>query len=1060
MGSTDPGSGSYKIGDFTKPPLNPNDQFVTSETPTTMKQLKYILTLVLTWMVFSGLAQQPFTAGNIVVYRVGDGTSALNGNEAKVFLDEYTPGGVLVQSILMPTTGQKLTMSGSFNSGGMLTLSSDGHRLIVPGFNLDLAAAPVAPLLRAVAVVDFNGTVNSVATITDNPNTYPITSAASDNGTNLWVTGGNGVEYITGGSTGLSTKVIDFGTLGYAFGVNVVNGQLYIDQYQSGTDKFGQIGTGLPTTSGQTLTELPGIGGDAIPYQFAFADLDASVAGVDVLYVASQAAINGGIRKYSLVNGSWVFNGSIGAATDRYTGLTVKVSPGVVTIFSTRRGGNSSSVRGGQLVSLADNSGYNGTLTGTPTTIASVATANTMAFRGVALVPQPAPFTAGNIVVYRVGDGTSALNGNETKVFLDEYTPAGVLVQSILMPITGQKLTMSGSFNSGGMLTLSSDGRSLIVPGFNLDLGAAPVAPLLRAVAVVGFNGTVNSVATITDNPNTYPITSAASDNGTNLWVTGGNGVEYITGGSTGTSTKVIDFGTLGYAFGVNVVNGQLYIDQYQSGTDKFGQIGTGLPTTSGQTLTELPGIGGDAIPYQFAFADLDASVAGVDVLYVACQAATNGGIRKYSLVNGSWVFNGSVGAATDRYTGLTVKVSTGVVTLFSTRRGGNSSSVRGGQLVSLADNSGYNGTLTGIPATIASAATANTMAFRGVARVPLGCPSVSGLRVPDIAATQANIFWNAPNGGGSNYEYAVTTSSTPPAYGTATSVAFTNATGLTNGTTYYAHVRTTCGSIGSSEWNTISFVTGCKAPAALLVNITVSSTGMATIKWNKVFGANSYEYAISTSSTPPGAGAGTNDTSLSISNLNSVSQYYVHVRSNCGAGTYSEWTTKAFSTNCFMPALNVSVMPKNAGVTWSKVNNAVKYEYALTNSPARPLSGSITMDTVYTINKTDDGSAYYFHVRSICANGAVSEWSTISFTTLGLQVYPSPVKETLQIRLEGVTNPSGDITVGDAMGRVVYRLKVNTNTASIDTRAWAPGVYLVRYKDGQNQYTVRILKQ
>ena len=670
------------------------------------------------------------------------------------------------------------------------------------------------------------------------------------------------------------------------------------------------------------------------------------------------------------------------------------------------------------------------------------------------------PFSAGNIVVYRVGDGTATLNGNEAKVFLDEYTPAGVLVQSILMPTSGQKLTMSGSFNSGGMLTLSSDGHRLIVPGFNLDLGAAPVAPLLRAVAVVDFNGTVNSVATITDNPNTYPITSATSDNGTNLWVTGGNGVEHITSGSTGTSTKVIDFGASGYAFGVNIVNGQLYIDQYQSGTDKFGQIGTGLPTTSGQTFTELPGVGGDALPYQFAFADLDANVAGVDVLYVASQAAVNGGIRKYSLVNGSWIFNGSVGAAADRYTGLTVKVSTGVVTIFSTRRGSNSSSVRGGQLVSLTDNSGYNGTLTGTPTILASVATANTMAFRGVARVPLGCPSVSALRVPDIAATQANIFWNAPDGGGRDYEYAVTTSSTPPASGTATAATFGNVTGLTNGTTYYAHVRTICGSPGGSEWSTISFVTGCKPPAAPLINITVTSTGMVSIKWNKVFGANSYEYVISASSTPPGAGTSINDTALSISNLNSVSQYYVHVRSNCGAGTYSAWTTKQFSTNCFMPAINVTVLPKNTGVTWSKVNNAVKYEYALTYNPARPLSGNITMDTVYAINKTDEGAAYYFHVRSICVDGAVSEWSTVSFTTLGLQVYPSPVKETLQIKLEGVTNPSGDITVADAMGRVVYRLRLNTNMTSIDTRAWAPGVYLVRYKDGLNHYTVRILKQ
>src|SRR5207248_6179313 len=43
-------------------------------------------------------AAVPFTQGNIVVYRVGDGSSTpgLSSNAAPVFLDEYTPTGTLV----------------------------------------------------------------------------------------------------------------------------------------------------------------------------------------------------------------------------------------------------------------------------------------------------------------------------------------------------------------------------------------------------------------------------------------------------------------------------------------------------------------------------------------------------------------------------------------------------------------------------------------------------------------------------------------------------------------------------------------------------------------------------------------------------------------------------------------------------------------------------------------------------------------------------------------------------------------------------------------------------
>ena len=59
-------------------------------------------------------------------------------------------------------------------------------------------------------------------------------------------------------------------------------------------------------------------------------------------------------------------------------------------------------------------------------------------------------FAAGNVVVYRVGAGATALSNATAAVFLDEYTTAGVLVQSIVLPsadtsaggITNQTLTV------------------------------------------------------------------------------------------------------------------------------------------------------------------------------------------------------------------------------------------------------------------------------------------------------------------------------------------------------------------------------------------------------------------------------------------------------------------------------------------------------------------------------------------------------------------------------------------------------------------------------------------
>src|SRR2546428_495896 len=73
----------------------------------------------------------PFTPGNLVVYRVGNGSTSLTAAAAPVFIDEYTVAGILVQSIAMPTVTsgaqRALTASGNITSEGYLSRSADNH---------------------------------------------------------------------------------------------------------------------------------------------------------------------------------------------------------------------------------------------------------------------------------------------------------------------------------------------------------------------------------------------------------------------------------------------------------------------------------------------------------------------------------------------------------------------------------------------------------------------------------------------------------------------------------------------------------------------------------------------------------------------------------------------------------------------------------------------------------------------------------------------------------------------------------------------------------------------
>lgn len=82
-----------------------------------------------------------------------------------------------------------------------------------------------------------------------------------------------------------------------------------------------------------------------------------------------------------------------------------------------------------------------------------------------------AEFCSDNIVVSRVGDGTSALGSTGTAVFLDEYTRTGTFVQTIPLSTTtvgaDRRFVNSGSATSNLGLARSSDGTFLTLAGYD-----------------------------------------------------------------------------------------------------------------------------------------------------------------------------------------------------------------------------------------------------------------------------------------------------------------------------------------------------------------------------------------------------------------------------------------------------------------------------------------------------------------------------------------------------------------------------------------------------------------
>ena len=710
-----------------------------------------------------------FTPGNIVVYRVGDGTQTLTNNGNSVFIDEYTPSGTFVQAVALPNSGSNpLIAQGATGKGsaieGLIADSTDGQYVVLTGYatavggGTQLSLTPctgTGGVPRTVGLVKYDGTVDTSTALTDfacgtgTGNTNPR-SATSTNGTNIWVSGSEGVvgtggaRFTTRGST-TSTQLNSTDT--NMRQVNIFGGQLY--GAVNGV-AVSAIGTGLPTTGGQTDTALTLPGSGTSPDGFFFA----SVPGGTVLYLADDGA--GEIYKWSLVSGTWTANGTVALASARaifgtVSGSTVKLyvrSSGDDTVIQT----------------LTDSSGFNATITGSLSTWVT-APANEV-FRGIALAPAssapptntptrtntppgptasptrtptitmtptrtssptitatltptptPGPFTSGNIVVYRVGDGNATLVNTGNAVFLDEYTPSGTLVQSVGLPTTASgsnnQLIASGTASSEGLLTRSIDHKYLLLTGYAADLGGATSlsgtsgsacptpGTVSRTVGRVKFDASIDTSTALTDFACGNNPRSAISDDGINLWVGGAaGGVAYTTLGST-TSTSLSTDST--NVEQVNIFDSRLYMSSQKTTGILIGTVGAGAPIATGQTITPLPGFPTTGNPDAFFFADLGGH-SEPDTLYVADDTA--GQIQKYSLVSGSWTATGTVTLTGVR--GLTGLISGTSVILYVTD---------GGTLRSLTDTSGYNGTLSGTLGTLATA-TANK-AFRGVALAP-----------------------------------------------------------------------------------------------------------------------------------------------------------------------------------------------------------------------------------------------------------------------------------------------------------------------------------------------------
>lgn len=317
----------------------------------------------------------PITPGNLVLFRAGDGSAALNANGTPVFLDEYTTAGTLVQSIPVPTTGttQQMTVVGNATTEGIISRSQDGTKLVFMGYRSGTGVSPTgAGNARVIGTLDAAGTLDTTLAVTDLATATPR-SATTVDGSAYWLGTSTSVRYVGTPITTSTSVVIDGRN---SRQVNLSDSVLYASNGSTAiTGKVQSYGT-LPTGTTSATPLLTYATADAVN-GFSVLDLD-GVPGPDTIYALATTLTR--LDKWSLVSGTWTLSG-----TTSSTGVNLAAVPmtgGTVALYVST---------GSLLRSLTDTGGFGNPISGTFTTLVTAAT-NT-AFRGVGVFIVPEPST-------------------------------------------------------------------------------------------------------------------------------------------------------------------------------------------------------------------------------------------------------------------------------------------------------------------------------------------------------------------------------------------------------------------------------------------------------------------------------------------------------------------------------------------------------------------------------------------------------------------------------------------------------------------------------------------
>lgn len=283
-------------------------------------------------LLATSAAAAPFTAGTVVVERIGDGTTTLSNASAAIAVLEVTTSGSLSQAITLDTTGSnQQSDSGSATSNGYLNTFFSGTvgYVSVPGLNLGTGTASAAGTNTKVnSILDGSGSVISRTLFpTGGPAGTPPSPFSGNNyraslatsGSTFYGVGTSSGSPVTGGMwyfDGTNFNSLS-GTAGAPAnvtnlrGVEIYNNQIYFSSSSGTFLGVSTLGAGVSTSGAQVPALQINAGAGSSTYGFVMFDTN-NDSTLDLAYLADDRnTAGGGLQKYTFNGSAWTNSWSL-----------------------------------------------------------------------------------------------------------------------------------------------------------------------------------------------------------------------------------------------------------------------------------------------------------------------------------------------------------------------------------------------------------------------------------------------------------------------------------------------------------------------------------------------------------------------------------------------------------------------------------------------------------------------------------------------------------------------------------------------------------------------------